>query len=230
MATRLADIFIYQLHYIKTFLMSFESIQATASRILNDLEGDNDDTRLNYIMIRDKVLVARASVIMKMYAKYPGNLPGQLYNECCFTVNCEPVCEGAPVNVIRGMLPSSVLASLGKRAINYLGSADYMKAFEQRDTHNTNLKSYIPFGTVKEEPYFVMTGQQVTVYNLPTENMTNFLIRAIFSNPNACKCPDEKIFVPVDMIDQIEQQVKYDLASFLLQRKQDQMSNANADT
>jgi hypothetical protein len=226
----MADIFCIKLHHLKKSTMSFESIQAVASRILNDLEGDYDDTRLNYIMIRDKVLVSRASVIMKMYMNYPGNLPGQLYNECCFTVKCEPVCVGAPTEVIRGMLPSSIMATLGKRAINYLGSADYNVSFEHKDTHNSKLKSYIPFGTVEEEPYFVMTGQQVTVYNRPTENMTNFLIRAIFSNPFACKCPDEMIFVPVDMIDQIEQQVKYDLASFLLQRKQDQMSNANADT
>ena len=209
--------------------MGFESLRATASRILNDLEGEYDDTRINYILVRDKVLVARASVIMKMYSKYPGQLPGQLYNECCFEVNCEPVCEGAPVEVIRGMLPSSPLATLGKRAISYLGSADYQVSFEWRNQHNTSLKSYIPFGTEEEDPYYVLSGQEVTVYNRPTENMTNFLIRAIFANPYACKCPDDKIFVPVDMIDQIEQQVKYDLASFLLQRRMDKMNNANAD-
>lgn len=210
--------------------MSFQSLDATTWRIIEDLEGVYDDSRIGYDVVRDKVLVARASVLMKNFARYPGNLPPQLYNVCCFEVACEPVCPGAPIEVVRGHLPSAPLATLGKRAISYLGSADYAHAFEWRDEPITIKRSYVMFGSErKESPYYVMTGDSVEVYNRPTENMTNFIIRAIFADPHACECPDDKIFVPQDLIDQIEQQVKYDIASIKLQRKMDKMNNTNAD-
>ena len=208
-------------------LMSFRSLQAVTSRILNDLEGEYDDTRINNKLLRDKVLVARASVIMKNYAQYPGTLPGQLYNKCCFEVACEPICPGAPVTVVRGKIPS-VLSSLGRHAIRYLGSVDGV-SFEWKASASKQRKSYVFIGDKKEKPYFVLTGDHVEVYNRPTDNMSKFIIYGVFSDPTACECKDDEIFVPEDMIDQIEQQVKYDLASFLLQRRMDKMNNTNAD-
>ena len=208
--------------------MSFESLRATTSRVLNDLQGVYDDTRINYLMLRDKILVARASVILKNYARYPGKLPGQLYNKCCFEVSCQPVCKGSPIVTERGKIPS-VLSSLGKKAIRYLGSVDGKVSFNWQDEDSTNFASYVVVGSKEEKPYFTLISNEVEVYNKPTENMTNFMIVGVFANPKACDCSDDEIFVPEDLIDQIEQQVKVDLSTFLIQRKWDKMNNANAD-
>ncbi len=45
--------------------MSFQSLEAVTSRLMNDLIAVYDDTRLNRKMIRDKVLVARANILSK---------------------------------------------------------------------------------------------------------------------------------------------------------------------
>ena len=43
--------------------MSFLSLEAVTSRLMNDLIAVYDDTRLNRKIVRDKVLVARANVL-----------------------------------------------------------------------------------------------------------------------------------------------------------------------
>ena len=80
--------------------MSFQSLEAVTSRLMNDLIAVYDDTRLNRKIVRDKVLVARANVLSKYLRQNLGSIAGQYYNQCCFEVNCEPVCPGAPVTVI----------------------------------------------------------------------------------------------------------------------------------
>ena len=207
--------------------MSFQSLEAVTSRLMNDLIAVYDDTRLNRRMVRDKVLVSRANVLSKYLRQNIGNIPGQYYNQCCFSVECQPVCAGAPVTVIRGKIPS-LLAQLGKRALKYLGTADGKYAFEWRDEAYTDYEDYSMFGS-RKNPYFVLIGSTVEVYDLPTINTENLLIRGIFSDPYACGCVEDEIFVPADHIDEIEQQIKVDLSTFLIQRRIDKMNNTNSD-
>jgi len=209
--------------------MSYESLEAVTSRLMNDLAKVYDDSRLNKKIVRDKVLVARANILSKYLRANMGSIPGQYYNQCCFEVNCEPVCPGAPVTVIRGKIPS-LLAQLGKRAVKYLGTVDSLYPFEWRDEVSTNFKSYVDFGCSRKNPWFTLIGNKVEVFDLPTVNTQMLMIRGVFSDPTACGCQEEDIFVPADHIDEIEQQIKIELSQFLLQMKLDKMNNANIDS
>lgn len=209
--------------------MSFQSLKAVASRLLNEMMAVYDDTRLNRSLVIDKVLVARANILSKYLARHLGSIPGQYYNECCFDVQCEPICPGAPVTVYRGKIPS-VLAQLGKKAIRYLGTVDGKHAFEWKDDASQVAEDYTLFsGCNSNNPYFVLTGDKATVYNRPTVNNTTLYIKGVFVDPYACGCKEEDIFVPADHIDEIEQQIKIDLATYLIQRKIDKMNNAESD-
>jgi hypothetical protein len=196
---------------------------------MNDLIQIYDDARLNKRLVRDKVLVARANILSKYLSKQLGSIDGSYYNQCCFEVSCQPVCPGAPVTVLRGTIPA-VLGQLGKRAIKYLGTVDGKTPFERRDESYTDMKSYVPMGCGGKDPYYNLTGAKVDVFDPPTDNTTNLMIRAVFADPFACGCPEDDIFVPADHIDEIEQQIKIDLSTFLMQRRIDKMNNANSDT
>ena len=209
--------------------MSFQSLDAVTSRLMNDLEQVYDDARLNKRLVRDKVLVARANILSKYLARQLGSIDGSYYNQCCFTVSCQPVCPGAPVTVLRGKIPA-ILGQLGKRAIKYLGTADGKTPFERRDESYTEMESYVPNSCGKTDPYYNLIGDKVDVFDPPTTNTTILMIRAVFADPYACGCPGDDIFVPADHIDEIEQQIKIDLSTFLLQRRIDKMNNSNSDT
>ena len=209
--------------------MSFQSLKAVASRLLNEMMAVYDDTRLNRSLVIDKILVARADILAKYLARHMGAIPGQYYNECCFEIACEPVCPGSPVTVWRGKIPE-VLAQLGKRAIRYLGTVDGKHAFEWKDDASQVGEDYTMFvGCNKNNPYFTLTGNKATVYNRPTINNTILYIKGVFADPYACGCPEDDIFVPADHIDEIEQHIKVDLSTFLIQRKIDKMNNAQTD-
>ena len=208
--------------------MSFQSLEAVTSRLMNDLIAVYDDTRLNRKIVRDKVLVARANVLSKYLRQNLGSIAGQYYNQCCFEVNCEPVCPGAPVTVIRGKIPE-LLAQLGRRALKYLGTVDGKHPFEWRDESSTEFVSYAQFGCDRKNPYFVLTGQKADVYDLPTIDTKMLMVKGVFADPFACGCPEDDVFVPADHIDEIEQQIKVDLSTFLIQRRIDKMNNANSD-
>jgi hypothetical protein len=55
------------------------------------------------------------------------------------------------------------------------------------------------------------------------------MVKGIFADPFACGCPEDDVFVPADHIDEIEQQIKVDLSTFLIQRRIDKMNNTNSD-
>lgn len=209
--------------------MGFQSIDAVTSRLMNEMIAVYDDTRLNREMLRDKILVGRANVLSKYLRQHLGTIPGQYYNECCFDVVCESICEGSPTKVFRGKIPA-LLAQVGKKAIKYLGTEDGKTPFEWRDSAIEVGEDYSVIGCKKKDPFFILTGRKATVYNRPTNDMTKFYIKGIFSDPFACGCPDEDIFVPEDHIDEIEQQIKIDLSTFLYQRRIDKMNNANTDS
>ena len=208
--------------------MSFQSLEAVTSRLMNDLIAVYDDTRLNRKMVRDKILVARANILSKYLRQHLGSIPGQYYNQCCFDVKCEPVCAGAPINVIRGKIPA-LLGQLGKRSLKYLGTIDGKSPFEWRDEASTEFESYAQFGCDKKNPYFVLVGQKAEVYDLPTVDTKILMVRGVFEDPFVCGCPEDEIFVPADHIDEIEQHIKVDLATYLIQRKIDKMNNTNSD-
>lgn len=196
---------------------------------MNDLIQVYDDPRLNKRLVRDKVLVARASVLAKYLMRNIGKIDGSYYNKCCFDVKCEPVCPGAPINVLRGKIPA-ILGTLGTRAIKYIGTVDGKVSFERKDEQLTDLVDYVPYGCSKKNPYYVLTGNKVDVFDVPTDNTTILMITAVFADPFACGCPEDEIFVPADHIDEIEQQIKIDLSTFLMQRRIDKMNNTNTDS
>jgi hypothetical protein len=210
--------------------MGFWSLEATASRIMNEMESVFDDPRLNYKLVKDKVLVSRAAVLTKYLSNYPGEIPGQYYNECCIPITCEPICEGAPISINRAKLPSTP-GMLGKRAYVFVGTVDGKVSFDHRNSVVNDYEDYTPIGTydASKDPYYVLVGNTADLYNLPTPNMKTLLVRGVFSDPLSCKCPEDRIFVPEDHIDEIEQFIKKDLASFLIQRRIDKMNNANTD-
>jgi hypothetical protein len=208
--------------------MSYQSLSAVVSRLMNDLLFVHDDTRLNRRMVQDKVLVARANILSKYLRQQMGKIPGQYYNRCCFEVQCEPVCPGAPINVIRGKIPA-LLGQLGKRALMYLGTVDGKTSFEWRDEPTTEMVSYAKFGCDSKNPYFVLVGQKAEVYDLPTVDTKMLMVIGVFEDPFACGCPEDDIFIPADHIDEVEQHVKMDLATFLIQRRLDKINNTNSD-
>lgn len=211
--------------------MSFQSLEAVVSRLMGESKAVYDDSRLNKRLIRSKVLVARAGILSKYLRQQLGTIPGQYYNECCFEVKCEPVCPGAPINVYRGKIPA-ILGQLGKKGIKYLGTVDGKHPFEQKDSSSEDKSDYtksLGFTCSTNAPYYVLTGNKATVYDRPTIDNSILLIKGIFEDPYACGCPEDEIFIPADHIDEIEQQIKYDLSSYLLQRKIDKMNNANTD-
>jgi hypothetical protein len=213
--------------------MGYESVDAVVSRLMNDMIAVYDDTRLNKRLVTGKVMVARANVLSKYLRQHLGTIPGQYYNECCFDVKCEPICPGAPILVYRGTIPN-ILGQLGRKGIKYLGTIDGKNNFDWRDETSNNFLDYSTFVLTRpaegtKNPWFTLTGNKVTVYDRPTDDMTTFYIRGIFSDPFACNCPTDSIFIPEDHIDEVEQQIKIDLSTFLMQRRIDKYNNANSD-
>jgi len=209
--------------------MSFLSLDAVTSRLMNDLVVVYDDSRLNKRLVRDKILVARSNILSKYLVRSIGNIDGSYFNTCCFEVQCEPVCKGAPITVLRGKIPA-VLGQLGKRGIKYLGTVDGKTPFERRDEAYSEMESYVPVGCGKKDAYYNLVGNKASVYNTPTDNTSMLMITAVFADPLACGCEEEEVFVPADHIDEIEQQIKIDLSTFLMQRRIDKMNNVNSDT
>lgn len=207
--------------------VGFWTLEATTSRLMNEMMAVFDDTRLNKRLVQDKILVARAAVLSDFLMQWRGNLPPQYINECCVDIICEPVCPGSPILRTRAKLPS-VPGKIGFRAYRYVGTVDGKISFRYSETAE-EVNDYVTVGTKPKSPYYTLVGRTADLYNLPVEGMKKLYVKGMFSDPFACECPEDQIFVAEDHIDRIEQYIKKDLATFLIQRKIDKLNNAQTD-
>lgn len=206
--------------------MAFERLDAVVSRIWNELDGGwlFDDSRLSPILIRDKVLVERAKLINDMFMSWPGPLPMQYFNECCLEIECKQVCD-SPVSSEVAMLPSQIITH---RGIRYVGSPDYMKPFSKAQSFAQNDENYLLAPAKKKDPTYIEGQDKLTFFDLPV-GTNKILVIALWSDPLACGCKDDQIFIPSEKISELEKMVKLELSGFLLQRKVDKRNNTQAD-
>lgn len=217
--------------------MSFNSINAIASRIFNEIEGGwiYDNSRINIRMLEDKVHATRAKLLGERYGKKIGAIPGQYYALCCIDFVCVDACDNpeSGVKILRATIPP-LIGSIGRKAIRYIGTVDRKTSFEWRSSYEANdYTSFLPFASTRKDPYVLITGDKADLYNPPTYNLKKAVIIGIFGDPTACgdcEDKDKRYNIPEDHISDIEKYVKADIAGLLLQRRVDKINNANPDS
>lgn len=204
------------------------SLAAITDRVWQQVEGGiaSDDSRLNYDLVRDKVLSVWAKAIERRYSQYIGALPDELYQRCCIELACAEIC-GSGLARLSGTIPN-LFGTLGNKNLRFVGTVDGV-AYERRKSSGLDYTQFQPFA--QKRPTYRITGSTIELNNAPM-GLGLIVVEGIFIDPAQCPpCKtDEEIFLPLpDIHDDIEIKVMQELQQTWLLRKVDTRNDAKAN-
>lgn len=203
------------------------SLAAMTDSVIQQMEGgfSTDDSRLNYDLVRDKILRVSWEQIAKYYGKWVGQLPDVLYQRCCIDLACQEVC-GSGVYRKTGQLPG-MMGLVNGREIRFVGTVQG-KPFERTTRRGKRWELYQPFSG-KASPSYRIVGETLEVIDAPL-GLEVVEVEGIFTDPTACKLcvEDDQFILPLsgELLNTVEVQVMKELAQVWMQRTIDKANNA----
>jgi len=207
------------------------SLAALTDSVYQQLEGGfaTDDSRLNYDLVRDKVLRVSWEQIAKYYGKWIGQLPDVLYQRCCIDLACHEVC-GSGVYRKTGGLPG-MMGLINGKEIRFVGTVEG-RPFERVKSRGKRWEMYQPFAG-KTSPSYRIVGEEIEVIDAPL-GLEVIEVEGIFTDPTKCKLclTDDKFVLPLsgELLNSVEIQVMKELQQVWMQRMIDKRNDATPNS